>query len=138
MKRLFAAALLAGSLVAAGATARAQGTPPAAPPATPAPKATVAIGSSTCFIIRECVAGQTPQQRADHIMDVFNKFLGGSKATFVVTPSGKNSVITMNKDRLIVVTPQDAKTAKAKNAAQLAARWKTTLAKAFDETKATK
>jgi hypothetical protein len=134
MKQLFAAALLAGSLVAAGTTARAEGTPPPAP----APKATVAIGSSTCFIIRECVAGQTPQQRADHIMDVFNKYLGGSKATFVVKPSGKNSVITMNKDKLLVVTPQDAKTAKAKNAAQLAVRWKTTLAKAFDETKATK
>jgi hypothetical protein len=136
MKRLFAAALLAGSLVAAGTTARAQGTPPAAP--TPAPKATVAIGSSTCFIIRECVAGQTPQQRSDHIMDVFNKYLGGSKASFAVTPSGKNSVITMNKEKLLVVTPQDAKSAKAKNAAQLAVRWKTTLAKAFDETKATK
>ena len=44
----------------------------------------------------------------------------------------------MNKDQLIVVTPQDAKTAKAKNPAQLAARWKTLLAKAFNETKAVK
>ena len=44
----------------------------------------------------------------------------------------------MNKDQLLVVTPQDAKTAKLKTPAQLASRWKSSLAKAFDETKAIK
>jgi hypothetical protein len=139
MKQLYAAFILAGSLTAAGPAALAQTTPPAPPAAkTAVPKATVTIGSATCFVIRECVAGQTPQQRADHILDVFNKYLGGSAASFAVKPAGKNVLITMNKDKLVVVTPQDAKTAKAKNPVQLAARWKTSLAKAFDETKATK
>ncbi len=103
-----------------------------------APKAKVIVGSMTCFAIKECAVGQTPQQRADHITDVFNKYLGGSSATFGVKPVGKNSVISMNKDPLLVVTPRDAKTEKAKSPAQLASRWKTVLAKAFDETKASK
>jgi hypothetical protein len=101
-------------------------------------KANVIVGSTTCFVIRECVAGQTPQQRADHITDVFNKYLGGKASSFAVKPAGKNAVITMNKDQLIIVTPQDAKTAKVKNAVKLAATWKVSLAKAFDETKAGK
>jgi hypothetical protein len=107
-------------------------------PTTTAPKAMVIVGSTSCFMIRECALGQTPQQRADQILDVFNKYLGGSKATFAMKPAGKNTLITMNKDKLIVVTPQDVKTANAKNVAQLAAQWKTRLAKAFDETKAVK
>lgn len=127
MKGIRSSFLLIGSLVASVATA--------APSATKAP---VNIGSSTCFIIRECVAGQTPQQRADHIMDVFNKYLGGKTSTFSVKPAGKNALISMNKDALIVVTPQDAKTAKAKNVTKLAAQWKASLEKAFDETKAGK
>lgn len=101
-------------------------------------KAPVVIGSSTCFLIRECVAGQTPQQRADHILDVFNKYLGGKSSSFSVKPAGKNVVILMNKDQLINVTPQDAKSAKARNAVQLATAWKASLAKAFNETKAMK
>src|SRR5262245_3655762 len=101
-------------------------------------KANVIVGSMTCFAIRECALGQTPQQRADHITEVFNQYLGGNAATFAVKPSGKNAVINMNKDQLLVVTPQDAKTAKAKNVKQLAFQWKASLAKAFDETKATK
>jgi len=115
-------------------------TKPAATTATKttAPKATVMVGSTTCFVIRECALGQTPQQRNDQILDVFNKYLGGSKATFAVKQAGKNQLITMNKEKLIVVTPQDAKTAKAKNATQLATQWKARLAKAFDETKAVK
>ncbi len=103
-----------------------------------APKANVIVGSTTCFVIRECAAGETPQQRADHINDVFNKYLGGNSSTFAVKPAGKNAVITMNKDQLIVVTPQDARTANVKSAAKLAAWWKTCLSKAFDETKASK
>jgi len=129
MRTLRATIALACSLVAIAAHAA---------PTSTTPKANVIVGSSTCFIIRECAVGQTPQQRADHITDVFNKYLGGSSASFAVKPTGKNAVITMNKDRLLVVTPQDAKTAKAKNTNQLAARWKTLLAKAFDETKAVK
>jgi hypothetical protein len=105
---------------------------------TKTPKANVIVGSMSCFIIRECAVGQTPQQRADHITDVFNKYLGGSSAAFAIKPTGKNTVITMNKDQLLVVTPQDAKTAKAKNSTQLAAAWKAQLAKAFNETKAVK
>ena len=96
------------------------------------------IGSATCFVIRECAAGQTPQQRADHITDVFNKYLGGKSSTFAVKPAGKNAIITMNKEQLIVVTPQDAKAVQAKNSTKLAAGWKGSLAKAFDETKASK
>jgi hypothetical protein len=146
MKRFSSLFLLTCSLAASAAFAEpatapdtTRATSPATTPApAAAPKASVIIGSTTCFIIRECAIGQTPQKRADQITDVFNKYLGGSKATFVVKPSGKNQIITMNKDRLIVVTPQDAKTAKAKNAAQLATRWKTLLAKAFNETKAVK
>jgi hypothetical protein len=111
---------------------------PTTSPKTTAPKANVIVGSTTCFIIRECAVGQTPQQRADHITDVFNKYLGGSSATFAVKPSGKNTLITMNKEQLILVTPQDAKTAKSKNAPQLAAAWKAQLVKAFNETKAVK
>jgi hypothetical protein len=127
MRTLRATIALACSLVAVAAHA-----------APTTPKANVIVGSTTCFIIRECAVGQTPQQRADHITDVFNKYLGGNSAKFVVKPTGKNAVITMNKDQLLVVTPQDAKTAKAKNTNQLAARWKTLLAKAFDETNAVK
>src|ERR671931_249843 len=113
MKQFCAVLALAGSLVASASLAAPTGTanPPAAK--TTAPKASVMIGSSTCFVIRECAVGQTPQQRADHINDVFNKYLGGSTSTFGVKPAGKNAVITMNKDQLIVVTPEDAKTAKA-------------------------
>jgi hypothetical protein len=111
---------------------------PAAATKTTFPKATVMIGSTTCFVVRECALGETPQQRADRINDVFNKYLGGSSAAFAVKPIGKNNVITMNKEKLIVVTALDAKTAKAKNVPQLAARWKTLLAKAFNETKAIK
>jgi hypothetical protein len=160
MKILGATIVLASSLVAAAAWAEPTTeqetpttTPPAATTTTPAattgtttkpaaktttPKAMVIVGSTSCFVIRECALGQTPQQRSDQILDVFNKYLGGSKATFTVKPAGKNQLITMNKDKLIVVTPQDAKTAKAKNATQLAAQWKARLAKAFDETKAVK
>ena len=127
MKGIRSSLLVIGSLVASVATA-----------APNTSKANVIVGSSTCFVIRECVAGQTPQQRADHITDVFNKYLGGKTSTFGIKPVGKNALITMNKDQLIVVTPQDAKTAKAKNAVKLAAAWKASLAKAFDETKAGK
>ena len=127
MKSLTATFMLIGTLAASLTLA-----------APKAPQAKVIIGSSTCFVIRDCAAGETPQQRADHITDVFNKYLGGSASTFAVKPSGKNAVILMNQDRLLVVTPQDAKTARAKNAVKLASWWKTTLAKAFDETKATK
>jgi hypothetical protein len=127
MKAVYSSILLVGSLVASIASA--------APTAT---KANVIVGSTTCFVIRECVAGQTPQQRADHITDIFNKYLGGKTSSFAVKPVGKNALISMNKDPLIVVTPQDAKTAKAKNVTKLAAFWKTSLAKAFDETKAGK
>jgi hypothetical protein len=137
MKAICAALLLAGSLLGsaclAAPTATGQSTSP-----TTAPKAQVIIGSTNCFFIRECAAGQTPQQRADHITDIFNKYLGGSAATFNVKTVGKNALISMNKDKLLVVTPQDAKTAKLKTPAQLAARWKSSLAKAFDETKAIK
>ena len=96
MKGIRSSFLLLGTLAASIAAA--------APTATKAP---VNIGSSTCFVIRECVAGQTPQQRADHILDVFNKYLGGKTSTFTVKPSGKNTLISMNKDPLIVVTPLD-------------------------------
>src|ERR1700730_5803353 len=105
MKALGSLFLLTCSLAASVATA-----------APSVSKASVIVGSTTCFVIRECVAGQTPQQRADHITDVFNKYLGGKVSTFVVKPAGKNALITMNKEPLITVTPQDAKTAKAKNA----------------------
>ena len=127
MKGLCSSLLLLGSLTAAVASA-----------APNTSKANVIVGSATCFVIRECVAGQTPQQRADHITDVFNKYLGGKTSSFAVKPVGKNALISMNKDPLIVVTPQDAKTAKAKNVTKLAAFWKASLAKAFDETKAGK
>jgi hypothetical protein len=136
MKSLTAAFVLVCSLVTAIALAAPQAPTTGVTPK--APKASVIIGSTTCFVIRDCAAGQTPQQRADHITDVFNKYLGGNSSTFGVKPTGKNALITMNKEPLIVVTPQDAKTARAKNAARLAAWWKTSLAKAFDETKATK
>jgi hypothetical protein len=127
MKAVYSSILLVGSLVASVATA--------APTTT---KASVIVGSTTCFVIRECVGGQTPQQRADHITDIFNKYLGGKSSSFAVKPVGKNALISMNKDPLIVVTPLDAKTAKAKNVTKLAAFWKASLAKAFDETKAGK
>jgi hypothetical protein len=136
MKALCTTLLLAGSLIGAACLAApntGQGTTQ-----TSAQKAQVIIGSTSCFYIRECAAGQTPQQRADHITDVFNKYLGGSAATFSLKSVGKNSVISMNKDQLLLVTPQDAKSAKQKTPAQLAALWKTSLTKAFDETKATK
>lgn len=127
MKTLATTLALVGSLAASAVFA-----------APKAPKANVIVGSTTCFVIRECAAGETPQQRADHINDVFNKYLGGNSATFAVKPSGKNSVILMNKDRLLVVTPQDAQTAHVKNATKLAGWWKTCLSKAFDQTKASK
>lgn len=127
MKSLIASLIVIGSLAASLVCA-----------APSAPQAKVIIGSTTCFVIHNCAAGETPQQRADHITDVFNKYLGGSTSTFAVKPTGKNAVIMMNHDRLLVVTPQDAKTAHAKSAVKLAAWWKTSLAKAFDETKATK
>src|SRR5438876_8674330 len=123
MNTICAALLLAGSLLGSACLA--------APTATTATKAQVIIGSTNCFYIRECAVGQTPQQRADHITDIFNKYLGGSAATFTVKSTGKNAIITMNKDQLLVVTPQDAKTAKLKTPAQLASRWKSSLAKAF-------
>jgi hypothetical protein len=141
MKSLSAKSLTAAVvLVCSLATALALAAPkaPSGAAASKAPKANVIIGSTTCFVIRECAIGETPQQRADHITDVFNKYLGGSTSTFAVKPAGKNAVITMNKEQLLVVTPQDARTAKSKNAVKLAAWWKTTLAKAFDETKASK
>jgi hypothetical protein len=127
MKGVRSSLLLIGSLLVGVASA-----------APNSSKANVIVGSTTCFVIRECAVGQTPQQRADHITDVFNKYLGGNASTFAVKPAGKNILITMNKDPLILVTPQDAKTAKAKNAVKLAALWKNSLSKAFDETKASK
>jgi len=130
MKSLSATFVLVCALAASAALA--------APKAPKAPKATVIIGSAICFVIRECAAGQTPQKRADHITDVFNKYLGGKSSTFAVKPAGKNAIITMNKEQLIVVTPQDAKAVQAKNSTKLAAGWKGSLAKAFDETKASK
>ena len=136
MKSLTAVFVLVCSLATSLALAAPQA--PTAGAAPKAPKASVIIGSTTCFVIRDCAAGETPQQRADRITDVFNKYLGGKTSTFAVKPAGKNAVITMNKEQLIVVTPQDAKTAKAKSATKLAAWWKTSLAKAFDETKASK
>jgi hypothetical protein len=133
MRTVCASLALACSLAASAVFAA-----PTTPAKTTAPKASVIVGSTSCFIIRECAVGQTPQQRADHITDVFNKYLGGSSATFAIKPTGKNTLITMNKDQLLLVTPQDAKTAKAKNAKQLAAAWKAQLVKAFNETKAVK
>jgi hypothetical protein len=133
MRTLCASLALACSLAASALFAA-----PTTPAKTTTPKANVIVGSTTCFIIRECAVGQTPQQRADHITDVFNKYLGGSSASFSIKSTGKNTLISMNKDQLILVTPQDAKTAKAKNATQLAAAWKAQLVKAFNETKAVK
>jgi hypothetical protein len=98
----------------------------------------VMIGSTPCFYIRANDGTTTPQQRADRIQDVFNKYLGGSKASFAVKPVGKKTGIFMNGDLTIAVTPEDAKTAKAKSVNGLATSWKALLARAFNETKAVK
>jgi hypothetical protein len=98
----------------------------------------VMVGSTPCFYIRASDGAMTAQQRSDRIMDVFNKYLGGSKATFAVKPVGKKTGIFMNGDLMIAVTPEDAKAAKAKSVAALAAAWKGALVKAFNETKAIK
>jgi hypothetical protein len=136
---LFLACSLATAVASADpATTPTTGATAAATTKAAYPKATVMIGSTTCFVVRECALGETPQQRADRINDVFNKYLGGSAASFAVKPLGKNSVITMNKEKLIVVTPLDVKTAKAKNVNQLTTKWKTLLVKAFNDTKAIK
>jgi hypothetical protein len=96
------------------------------------------IGSTPCFWLRANDGGDAPQKRSDRVMDVFNKYLGGSKATFAVKPAGKKTGIFMNGDLALTVTPEDVKAAKAKSVLALAAMWKGILAKAFDETKATK
>jgi hypothetical protein len=98
----------------------------------------VMIGSTPCFYIRARDGQITPQQRSDRIQDVFNKYLGGSKATFAVKPIGKKTGIFMNGDLTIAVTPEDVKTAKAKSLNGLATTWKALLARAFNETKAIK
>jgi hypothetical protein len=98
----------------------------------------VMIGSTQCFYLRASDGAEGPGKRADRIMDVFNKYLGGSKATFAVKPVGKKTGIFMNGDLTVTVTPEDAKAAKAKSVAALTATWKNALVKAFEETKATK
>jgi hypothetical protein len=98
----------------------------------------VMIGSTPCFYIRANDGTATPQQRSDRILDVFNKYLGGSKATFAVKPVGKKTGIYMNGDLAIAVTPEDVKASKAKSVSLLATSWKTLLTKAFNDTKAIK
>lgn len=98
----------------------------------------VMIGSTSCFWLRASDGAETPQKRYDRITDVFNKYLGGSKATFTVKPVGKKTGIFINNDLAVTVTPEDVKAAKAKSVAALAGQWKSRLAKAFDETKAVK
>lgn len=98
----------------------------------------VMIGSTQCFWLRAADGAEGPQKRADRIMDVFNKYLGGSKATFAVKPVGKKTGIFMNGDLAVTVTPEDVKAAKAKSVPALAATWRNLLAKAFEETKAAK
>ena len=88
MKRLSSLLALACALTATAAAA-APATTSTAPPTQTAPKASVIIGSTSCFFIRECAVGQTPQQRADQITDVFNKYLGGSTASFAMKPSAR-------------------------------------------------
>jgi hypothetical protein len=100
--------------------------------------AMVMIGSTPCFWIRAADGAEGPQKRSDRIMDVFNKYLGGSKATFAVKPVGKKTGIFMNGDLAVTVTPEDVKAARAKSVAALTSTWKNALSKAFEETKATK
>jgi hypothetical protein len=98
----------------------------------------VMVGSTQCFYLRAADGTMTAQQRSDRIMDVFNKYLGGSKATFAVKPVGSKTCIFMNGEMTLAVTPEDVKAAKAKSVAVLAAAWKGALVKAFNETKAIK
>lgn len=98
----------------------------------------VMIGSTQCFWLRAADGAEGPQKRSDRITDVFNKYLGGSKATFAVKPVGKKTGIFMNGDLTVTITPEDAKAAKAKSVAVLTQTWKSALVKAFEETKATK
>jgi hypothetical protein len=98
----------------------------------------VMIGSTQCFWLRAADGAEGPQKRSDRITDVFNKYLGGSKATFAVKPVGKKTGIYMNGDLTVTITPEDAKAAKAKSVDALTASWKSALVKAFEETKATK
>jgi hypothetical protein len=98
----------------------------------------VMIGSTRCFAIRQPDGKLTPQQRADGIQDTFIKHLGGSKGVFTTKPTGKKVNIYLNGDYVIAATPQDATVAKQKSAVKLAAAWKTSLLRAFNETKATK
>jgi hypothetical protein len=98
----------------------------------------VMIGSTQCFWLRASDGTENPNKRADRIMDVFNKYLGGSKATFAVKPVGKKTGIFMNGDLTVTVTPEDAKAAKAKSVGDLTTTWKNALVHAFEETKATK
>jgi len=98
----------------------------------------VMIGSSRCFAIRQADGKLTPQQRADGIQDTFIKHLGGSKGVFTTRPAGKKVNIYLNGDYVIAATPHDATVEKQKTPAKLAALWKASLLRAFNETKATK
>jgi hypothetical protein len=98
----------------------------------------VMVGSTQCFWIRASDGAEGPQKRYDRITDVFNKYLGGSKATFTVKPVGKKTGIFMNGELAVTVIPEDAKAAKAKSVPALTTAWKNALTKAFEETKATK
>jgi hypothetical protein len=96
------------------------------------------IGSTRCFAIRQPDGKLTPQQRADGIQDIFIKYLGGSKGVFTTKPAGKKVNIYLNGDYVIAATPQDLTGGKWKTPAKLAAEWKASLLKAFNETKAAK
>jgi hypothetical protein len=98
----------------------------------------VMIGATRCFAIRQPDGKLTPQQRADGIQDTFIKHLGGSKGVFTTKPAGKKVNIYLNGDFVIAATPQDVTPGKPKTAAKVAAEWKASLLKAFNETKATK
>jgi len=127
IRPIFASMLLAGALVASGASA--------AQDAAPAP-VPVYCATFTCFQFRVPAQGKDAQTRAAFATDVINKYLGGAVGKVATKADGKNVRLLLNNELVAVVTPADAAAEKQKSAAVVAAKWSRLLAQAFNASKA--
>lgn len=98
----------------------------------------VYCGSFTPMRIRVASGGKTPDQRAVMAMNVINKYLGGRVGRVATRPFGKDIMVFLNGERVVTVTPADAKAEKSKSPAVLAAKWARNLSSAFEQSKALK
>ena len=101
---------------------------------------TVTIGVVRCFVIRRPEGAMTAADRAERVHFVFAKYLGSGRAEFTLekgpgNPAGRARLF-MNGDPLINVTTNDARATGYQQAEELAAVWKKSLERAFDQTTA--